>query len=160
MLKRIIASTLLFLGVASSAYAHMETLTTTMDEGTSALITLGFINDSKKPTTPTNYSVYIDDENTSLRLYSFTEASPTDALEDVALPPEASRIVNEDLEWEAHIVTVVFTYSSGAKTRPRQWRLWVHNNAKMYVGVPPTTTQTQNPDWGVTPFPNSTPTPR
>lgn len=99
----------------------------TVNERTSIIITLQFVDVNKAPVTPGSVTYQITDDDSETILIPWQTFSPSGPSVDVAIDASAQQIVNECKEYEFRTVSVISVYNSGAQQSTGTFKYRVKN---------------------------------
>jgi hypothetical protein len=98
----------------------------TVNEKSNAVLTLEFISDTGVPVVPDSFTYRIDTADGEVVRVS-TPVVPTLTTYDIALTTADNTVINNTLDTEQHVVTVVWQYGANTKQGTAQFIYSVKN---------------------------------
>jgi len=102
------------------------TVLSSVNEGSTAYVTVSFTDELGTAIVPSSISIKVNDVITSTELMSSTVTTPGTSSYTVTLTPTANRIINDNHEYEEHVLTIDATYETG-KHCTGEYRFNVYN---------------------------------
>lgn len=105
-----------------------------LEEGNDGYATWSFQNQNGETAAPDSACFYVYDEASVTQQYTTCNSNPDD-IHQFPFTPCATRIIDDDNNWEAKLFTLIWEYPDGTPvlTGQRTYRVWVSNSRSVAV---------------------------